>query len=205
MRHVCKQKRRYLQREDKPVVMGFIAFQQFYATQMRQKNVAFAKFADSQFYEAFVRFGRYLIDLDAVNKLGFIDFLLQVEVPLHRWTEAAIYAMYIRELNKTETPLDALERNFLLMQQWANATGESWRDFFRRVETPLATLWISTGRISPWVLCLASSAQQLLKRFTPEQAAMVEKAVDAQFWQLKIQHHQQDVEMIRQTLREHEV
>jgi hypothetical protein len=205
MRHVCVQKRRHLQREDKPVVMGFIAFEQFYVRSMHQKNISFDKFAKSDFYDEFVRFGRYLIDLDAVNKLGFIDFLLRLEIPLHRWTQATLYATYIRELNKSETPIDALERNFLLMQQWANATGEPWRDFFRRVETPLATLWISSGRISPWVLCLASSAQQLLARFTPEQVMIVEKAVDAKFWQLKIQHHHQDVEIIRQTLREHGV
>jgi len=96
-----------------------------------------------------------------------------------------------------------LERNFLLMQQWANDTGDHWQDFFRRVEPPLAALWIASGRISPWVLFVASSAHDLLNRFSPEQHAILDAAIDLGFWRLKIKHHQHDVDIIRAMLTDH--
>lgn len=203
MRHVCEAKRRFLQRDDKSVKIGFMAFQQFYERNMRKKAPSYDAFSRSNLYTAFVRFGRYVIDLRVVKPLSFLDFLLNVEVPIDRWTKPLLYETYIRELNKSEPPLDALERNFLLMQQWANDTGDHWQDFFRRVEPPLAALWISNGRISPWVLFVASSAHDLLARFGPEQNKILNAVIDLGFWRLKIKHHQHDVDIIRAMLTEH--
>lgn len=203
IRHMCELKRRFLQRDDKSVKLGYMAFQQFYQRSMRKPAPSYDKFSASNLYTGFVRFGRYVIDLQVVKPLSFLDFLLSVETPIDRWTKPILYETYIRELNKNEAPLDALERNFLLMQQWANNTGDRWQDFFRRVEPPLAALWIGSGRISPWVLFVASSAHDLLSRFSPEQNFILDAAIDPVFWRLKIKHHQADVDIIRAMLTEH--
>lgn len=201
--HLCEQKRRYLQRDDKAVKLGFLAYDRFYQRSMgRRKPQTYESFAKSTLYSGFVRFGKHLIDINALNLIGFIDFLLRIEAPIDKWISTILYATYVRELNKTEPALDALERNFMLMQEWAVSTGAEWFDFFRKVEPALATLWISSGRISPWVLFTASSAHDLLARFSPEQTGLVEKAIDPEFWRLKLERHQQEVEVIRSMLAE---
>jgi hypothetical protein len=202
--HMCEQKRRHLQRDEKPVKLAFIAYQTFYQRSMRQKTPpTYTSFAKSTLYLVFVRFGRHVLDLNAVNPLAFIDFLLRVEAPIDKWMNPTLYSTYIRELNKNETPLDALARNFILMQQWATENGDDWRTFFRKIDVPLAALWIANGRISPWVLFIASSAHDLMQRFNPEQVALIEHSIDPEFWRLKIERHQSDVEMIREVLAEH--
>ncbi len=201
--HLCETKRRYLQREDPSTRRGFIAYERFYQRSMKRiRTTTYDDFSRSPFYGAFVKFGKYTIDVNVVNLIGYIDFLLRTEVPVDRWTNQALYQTYVRELNKTEPPLDALERVFKVMQQWSMETGEEWTEFFRKVEAPRATLWIINGKLSPWVLFTASSAHDLLSRLPIEQAMMVAKAIDADFWQHKIERNQQEVDIIRQMLAE---
>lgn len=201
--HLCEPKRRYLQRDEKPVKLAFIAYQRFFLRSMPNKTPTYESFTKSTLYLAFVRFGRHLIDLNAVNPLGFIDFLLRIETPIDKWSSPTLYETYIRELNKNETPLDAIERSFILMRQWAEDNGTEWHEFFRAIEVPLAALYIANGRISPWVLFIAQSAHELMQRFNPEQVALVERSIDPEFWRLKIERHHNDVEMIREELAAH--
>lgn len=204
LHHSCEPKRRHLQRDEKPVKLAFIAYQKFYAQSLRRKTPpTYDAFAKSKLYTSFVRFGRHLMELNAVNPLGYIDFLLRIEATIDRWLSPTLYDTYIRELNKNETPMDALERSLGLMQQWATESNQDWRDFFRKIEGPLAALYITNGRISPWVLFIASSAQDMMQRFNAEQLAMIERSIDPQFWRLKIERHHQDVETIREVLAEY--
>lgn len=201
--HLCEQKRRHLARDDHPVRLGFMAYQQFYTKAMgRRTPPDYASFAKSKMYAAFVRFGKHLIDLNTVNPRAFIDFLLRIEAPIDRWTSPTLYGTYIRELNKNESPLDAIERNFMLMQQWSLENDVDWRDFFRKVDPPRAALWIVSGRISPWILLTASSAGDLLDRMTADQMKTIEQAVDADFWRAKLARNAEEVETIRTMLAE---
>lgn len=202
--HLCEPKRRHMQRDERPIKLAFIAYRQFFLRRMSKTTPpTYESFAKSTLYSAFVRFGRTLIDLNAVNPMAFIDFLLRVEAPIDKWISPALYETYIRELNKNEAPLDALQRNFIVMQHWADETGSNWCDFFRLIDVPLAALYIANGRISPWILFIASSAHAMLQRFNPEQIALIEKSIDPEFWRLKIERHRSDVETIREVLAEH--
>lgn len=141
------------------------------------------------------------------NPLDFVDFLIRVEAPLDRWIDANYFGRYIHERNKNEKPLEAIERNILLMQQWSVGSGEPWWDFFRKISPVRATEWIKKGRISPWMLFLAASAADLLDRLSPEQRGIVNEAIgwDSwgwKFWTDKIARHQAEVDEFRVILRE---
>lgn len=190
-----------VQREEKPVKFAFIAFQRFYMRSMaRSKPPSIEAFEKSNFYTAFVRFGRWVHTNSALNPLGYVDFLLKMGVGIDKWENPMLYETYVRELNKSESPTEAMERNLMLMESWGVETGENWVDFFRKIAPARAALWIRSGRISPWILFTAPSAHELLGRLSPEQAAMVEQAVDPQFWAIKLQRHADDVDNIKQVL-----
>jgi hypothetical protein len=198
---MCEQKRRWLDQDTKHVKLGFSVFKRFHDANYRgRKEKTFDDFMKSQFYAAFTRFGRYLLNLNAINPKGFIEFLIRTEVKLDRWESPLVYETYIRELNKKETPEAAIERNFLLMQQWANDTGEPWVDFFRKISPALATQWIRSGRISPWILFTASSATDLFSRLSEEQLGLVQQNIDPDFWGVKLRRAQEDVDFIRSAL-----
>lgn len=198
---MCEQKRRYLRKDEKTVKLGFWVYCKFYELNYRgQKPRTYEQFMKSQFYIAFTEFGKYLHDINAVNPQAFTEFLMKTGVPIDKWRQPVVYETYMRELAKKETASAALERNFLLMQQWSVNTGEEWTDFFRKVAPAQATLWIKSGRISPWVLYTAPSAVELMARMSPEQMQLIETAVDPRFWAAKLDTHKEEVESIREEL-----
>lgn len=199
--HMCEQKRRWLDQDTKYVKLGFSVYKRFHEVNYRgHREKTFDDFIKSSFYTSFTKFGRYLLNLDAINPKGFVDFLIKGEVKLSKWESPLVYETYIRELNKKETPDAALERSFMLMQQWANDTGEPWTDFFREISPVLATQWIKSGRISPWILFTASSAKDLFDRLSEEQLALVQSNIDPDFWAVKLRRAGDDVDFIREQL-----
>jgi hypothetical protein len=164
------------------------------------KPKTYQEFMDSSHYNAFVKFGKYMIDINAINTEAFVEFLLRAKIPIKDWDKPIVYEQYIRELNKKEPADSAFERNVLLMQQWSMDTGEEWSDFFKKVSPNLATQWIKGGRVSPWVLYAASTSQDLFDRLSDEQLKMIERAVDPKFWSRKFEQCREDYDFIRDLL-----
>jgi hypothetical protein len=198
--HVCEQKRRFQSREDRHVSLAFKIFQRVCSV-MKTKST-WDHFEKSQMYGAFVKFGRYIYDIHAINPMAFVDFLLRVEAKIDQWCAPSYYDAYVRELTKIETPMDALSRNILLMQQWAQDSNEHWTDFFRKVAPAQAVAWINSGRLSPWVLFLSGSAGDLLNRLSAEQMGLISKVVDPDYWGTKMSLHPKEVDAVREILDE---
>ena len=204
--HLCRAKKRALQRDERFVTIGFQAYLRFWERRMTPKRrPGWDDFDASSLYMGFIRFGRYVLAINAINPPGFVEFLLKAEVGLDKWCHGSYYQAYIREMTKLESPWEALERNILLMQQWAADQQMHWTDFFRAVATPQAVLWILSGRISPWLLCTAETAHELFKRLTPEQEAAVAAVIDEGFWQRKMERHADAVTEIIATLAEYRI
>ena len=203
--HLCEPKRRHQQRDEKGVHLGFLAYQQALRSMRRKRPPTYDDFAESDLYSAFVRFGKHLVNLNAINPPAFVEFLLRNQAKIDQWTSQRLYATYIREMTRTEPPLEAIERTFKLMQQWAQDKGSNWTDYFRCIEPAYAVLLIIAGRISPWILFTASSAHDLIARMTPEQIKLMHQSIDADYWHLKLTKHQQEVEDIRTMLDENEI
>ena len=66
--HMCERKRRALSRTEKHVVAGYDAYNYWYKLAMgSKKNKTYEDFAGSQYYSAFVKFGRYVLDIRAIS------------------------------------------------------------------------------------------------------------------------------------------
>lgn len=208
--HECEQKRRHNQIKEKVNIQAFKAYEWWYK-QTYGKTKTYDDFCKSSFYNGFIKFSKFALDNEIYNPLLYIEHLIRISAKLDDWTNEKLYTTYIRELNKNETPLVALERSIKVMQQWSiryGDGGDNWFEFFHKVETPLAALWISTGRISPWLIFLApqSSVRVLLQRFSKEQSAMFKKAIDTEFWKAKIERADADeIEHFRTVLQEMEI
>lgn len=198
--HACEKKRRWLWKDEKYATMGFRAYQLFYEVSMKSKKPKTQEdFIESQYYSAFIRFGKYLVDINAIEPQGFVEFLIRANIPLREWDQPRAYEVWIRELGRKEHPDKALERNILLMEQWARDTGEDWTDFFRLVSPALATKWIKSGRLSPWLLFTVGD--DLIARLSDEQLGMVEELLNPTFWSHKFKTYAEEVKSIRFNLQ----
>lgn len=200
--HSCEKKRRHLWKDEKYIKLGFIAYQKFYVYAMKTKKPkTYDQFADSKYFTSFTKFGKHILDINAVDPEGFIDFVIRNNVKIGDWCIDYVYETWVRELGKKESPDRALERSILLMEQWSRDTGENWVDFFRNVNPILATNWIKSGRISPWLL-YTGFGDALFSRMSDEQLGMVAEVIDPKFWAKKIALNKDEVSNFKSILKE---
>ena len=203
--HVCEKKRRWFQKDQPQGRIAFIAWSRFYELNNqvagKKHKKTYKEFIDSKYYLAFSKFARHLLDTAAPEPARFIDYVLKNNLPIDKWTHDVVYEEYIKDLIRNESPEQALERGIVLMREWAQQHDLAWYDFFREVNVNQMTRWVTTGRISPWVLYNASSAESALKRCTPEQISMIAGIAPAPQWSLKFNRDKESTAFIKDTLK----
>lgn len=182
---------------------GFRVFQRFYElTTTAKKPKSLEDFIDSQYYTAFVKFGRYIADLKPINPDDFVDFVIKNGVKLKEWQSEKVYELYLEEYMRKEPPEKALERTMVFLTEWSTESGFSYNDFFRKATGAEAAYYIKTGKISPWVIYLAPSADGLLDSFNEEQYSMIEAIINPGVWTSRMTKSPEDAKFVRSVLEE---
>ena len=203
--HSCEKKRRWFCKEDPHVRFAFMAWRRFYELSLAAKSanskLTHREFIENKYYSSFVKFGKHIVDLNALEPAKFIDYVIKGNLPIDKWTHDFVYEQYVRELTRKELPEDALERNIMLMNSWSMESGEPWVDFFRKVSTGQAVAWLKSGRISPWLLYNADSSIELFDRCSPEQLALIKSYAPVGPWKVRFTKQRESCDFIRETLR----
>lgn len=202
--HLCEPKRRFNQRNEQGVQIGFNAYLRFYEiTQGSSKLKTYDDFSDSPFYIAFVRYGRYLVDLRAVNVKSFTDWLLQNNHKLDNWTKEKLYSTWLFEYIKREPAQDAIERALREMQDYADTDTKlenSFNNYFRLGSSNRICYHISTGRISPWVVYNCDSGIAWLNQSNPEHLNIIMPWIDPDYWAKRFKDYLADTEWSKMIL-----
>jgi len=181
--HLCEPKRRYLQQDEKWVVNAFMVFQRFYKIhQHNSKEKTYDDFVKSPYYNAFVKFGRYVMHINPLYPDKYIDYVLKSKIKLDHWAKDELYEQYLIEALKSEPVEAALQRSITTMMDWAEEQNAQWADYFRLVNTNRAVQHIQQGKISPWLLLGCEAGKKMLKSFNDEQLQMIERFINPSFW-----------------------
>jgi hypothetical protein len=203
--HSCEKKRRWFSKDEPHIRIAFLAWTRFYElnSYMNKKDeTTFESFINSRYYTAFVKFGKQIHNLNAIEPQKFIDYVIKNNIPIDKWAHDFVYEQYVIQLVRQESAESALERNIKLMNDWSSQNGEQWYNFFRKVNTNQAVAWIMNGKISPWVLYNVDSAIDFFERCNPEQVALIKKHAPPGPWKIKFNKNQDSCKFIRTTLKE---
>lgn len=202
--HVCEQKRRYREREERGVQLGFQAYIKFYEmAQGSARLKTYDDFATSQYYRAFVKFGRHCVNLRAINPPQLLDWLLKNNKKIDHWCRDSMYEEWLHYWLPRENIQDALERGMTEIQEYVAATPDlrnGVADYFRYGNANRICYHISTGRVSPWVVYNCDSGREFLDQLIPEQLAMVMPRIDPEIWAAKFAKYPADQEWARHIL-----
>ena len=181
--HMCEPKRRRLEQSDRGVQLGLQAFVQFYRTlQGSNKAKTFEDFANSPYYRAFTKFGRYCIDTRVINPPRMIDWLLKNNKKIDNWCSDKIYTEYLLYYLQTEAVGDALARAIEHSITWAEKNTAQPQDCLRYGNTNAICYAITAGRISPWVIYNSESGQGFLASLSSDQVAMIWQYINSDIW-----------------------
>lgn len=200
---MCEKKRRHMQENTKPVQLGFRAYQLFYEIGARsQKTKTYKEFVDSNYYNGFVKFGHYAIDLGIDDIPSYVKYLIIQQVPLDKWCSDRHFTTWRKERTQHENVERALERTIKFLEEWSQETGHDFNDYWTKVNHNLAAFHISTGRISPWVVYASAKAQDMINNFNEDQINMVSEMLDVDKWQWILANKSADYSWICDIVRQ---
>lgn len=199
--HLCEAKRRFQERGERGVVLGFQAYIKFYEySQGSARLKTFDDFDTSPYYKAFVKWGRYCVSIRAINPPRFLDWLLKNNKKIDYWCKDSLYTEYLIEYLRLEALSDALERAIEYSLDWSEKTGNPAHDCVRYGNRNVLCHAVATGRISAWVIYNSESGQKFLSELDPTQVAMIWPYIDADVWQKKFSDYRADQEYAREIL-----
>ena len=201
--HMCEPKRRHLQKNEKWVQNAFMVFQRFYQIhQHGQKEKTYDDFCRSAYYNAFVKFGRFMMHINPLYPEKYIDYVILSKIKLDHWARDDLYEAYLIETLKAEPVESALQRSIATMMDWSAEQNAQWADYFRLVNTNRAVQHIQQGKISPWLLLGCKAGKNLLQSFNDEQLQMVARFIAPEFWTQRIKSSPADQLFVQETAKE---
>lgn len=199
--HMCEPKRRRLEKSERGVQLGFQAYLLFYKTLQPSATKSFDDFADSPYYKAFVKFGRYCVDIKAINPARFMEWLLKQNKKIDRWCSDQIYTEYLLYYLLVEAVDDALARAIEYSIDWNEKTGHPAHDCLRYGNANALCYAITTGRVSPWVIYNSDSGQQFLSNLDQGQIGLIWPYIDSDKWQHRFAESPEDQQYARDILK----
>lgn len=200
--HLCETKRRFQQQNEPAVQIGLKSYLRFYEiTQGSAKLKTYDDFVNSPYYLAFVRYGRHVTGIRAVNVPSLTDWLLKNNKKLDHWCKESLYLEWLYQYLRKESVQDAIERAINEMQDYVdNALDKNLANYFRFGSVNRICKHISDGRISPWVIYNCDSGVEFLGKLNQEQIAIIMPAIDPDFWQQKFRDYVADSEWSKSIL-----
>ena len=202
--HVCEQKRRALSKSEKHVVLAFDAFNRFYKHLQKNTNgdKTYDEFSKSPYYNAFVKFGSFVSNVNPLYPDRFIDYVVTSGVKLDHWCREELYDKYVVDLIKKEPVEVALQRTINHMMAWAEEHQAQWNHYFLYVSLSRATFDIRDGKVSPWLVLNCTSGKDMVKKFSDEQLSAISVVMDIPFWLKKFRSLPADIDFVKQIVKE---
>lgn len=201
--HMCERKRRALQKDEKRVQAGFMAFNRFWQlTQNAKVAKTYDNFADSSYYNAFVKFGSFVNNVSPLYPDKFIDYVIKSGVKLDFWCRDELYEKYLFETLKTEPVESAVQRTLKTMMEWAEEHNADFAHYFAYASLNKAVHDIRNGHISAWVILNSSTGQTMLRNMSDEQLEMISPALDVPYWIRKFKEVPADVALVKEICKE---
>lgn len=201
--HMCENKRRAMQKDEKRVQAGYMAFNKFFRVrQGGKKDKTYEDFCKSPYYNAFVKFGSFINNVLPLYPEKFMDFVIKSDVKIDHWCRDELYDMYLFEMIKTEPVESAVQRSLQTMMEWGDVSGAQFNHYFNYVNLNKAVHDIRNGKISPWVLLNSKSGKDLLNKFNDDQLDMIAPAFDLPFWLKKFKSVPADVLLVKEICTE---
>jgi hypothetical protein len=203
MVHVCEKKRRHLAKSEKHVVVGFDAFNRFFKLSQNLKgDKTYEEFSKSPYYNAFVKFGSFVSNVNPLYPDKFIDYVVRSGVRLDHWCRDELYDKYVVDLVKTEPVEVALERSIKTMIAWGEDNKAAWNHYFLYASPSRIMFAVKDGKISPWLILNSNNGKTALKSFDDTQLQAISNVMDLQYWLNKFKKLPADVGLAKQVIKE---
>lgn len=197
--HMCEQKRRFTQKDERRVQLGYQTFVRFYELcQKSSKPKTYEDFCKSPYYTAFVKFGSFISNVKPLYPHKYIDYVVTSGVKLDHWCREEMYLKYAGDLILREKVETAMERSIKTMMEWGDDQEAPWEDYFRYASLNRVTQHLKDGKVSPWLVLNCKTGKEMLSKFNDEQLEIVYHVMEPQHWAMRFRRSPADVELVKE-------
>lgn len=200
--HMCERKRRALQKNEKRVQAGYMAFNRFWKMAQGGKHKTYEEFCDTAYYNAFVKFGSYINNIKPLYPDKFIDYVIKSGAKLDHWCRDDLYITYLVDTLKIEPVESAVQRSLQTMMEWGDEHNANFAHYFNYVSLNRAVHDIVNGHISCWVILNSKDGKDMVQKMSDEQLNMIATAFDVPFWLKKFKEVPGDVALVKEICEE---
>lgn len=201
--HMCERKRRALQKNEKRVQAGYMAFNRFWQlAQGGKKLKTYEEFCDTAYYNAFVKFGSFINNTNPLYPDKFVDYVIKSGIKLDHWCRDDLYEKYLYDTIKTEPVESAVQRTIQNMMEWADEHKAQFEHYFNYVSLNKAVHDIRNGNISPWVILNTNTGKKMIQTMSDEQLDMIAPAFDVPYWLKRFKEVPADVALVKEICEE---
>lgn len=204
--HMCERKRRFAQEKEQGVQLGYHAYLKFYETTgVGKGQKSYEDFVNSDFYIAFVKYGRHQVAIRTVNFNSFTQWLLKSNKKIDQWTKDQFYEQWLKEYLQKESSDDALDRSLKEMQDYADHESALLGDFtnyFKLGSSNRIIEHIRNGRISPWIIYNCDSGIKFLESLNEFHITLILDWIDPDSWQKRFRDFPKEVIWLKTVLKE---
>jgi hypothetical protein len=200
--HMCERKRRALQKNEKRVQAGYMAFNRFWQLAQGGKAKTYEEFCDTSYYNAFVKFGSFVNNVNPLYPDKFVDYVIKSGTKLDHWCRDSLYEQYLYETLKIEPIESAVQRTLQTMMEWADEQNAEFSHYFKYVSLNRAVHDIINGKISCWVILNCASGKTMVQNMNDEQLNMIAPAFDVPYWLKRFKETPADIALVKDICEE---
>lgn len=202
LKHMCEQKRRWLDRDKPANRIGYLAWKNYFNSHHpSKKNTEYIHFLASSYYIAFIKFGAYCVDISAVNPASYAAYCVKNKIGIDSWPSDKVYTKYLISYLQTEDAYDAIKRSVDTLLILAKDDNLQLRDIFTFGNKNKICYSITNGKISPWILYNSSSGIQFLSSLNDGHTKLIFDYIQPQIWSIKFKKDEPLVDDIKKMLK----
>lgn len=160
--HRCEKRSRYENQTTPESRIGLHTYRMFYGNQPK----TFDDFASSSYYKAFVKFGKYCVDVNVISPEDYARWLIKTKKKIDHWNKDSFYTEYLVSYLPTEPVGSALTRSITTSVKWSEKTSAPAHDWLRYGNLNTIAYDITTGRLSGWALYNSTSGHEVLDKLS---------------------------------------
>lgn len=196
LKHRCKP---MIRKEEFQTPQGQAAYQ-FFQIWMKANHrlVPAAKaFIHSKFYNAFMRFAKFVKETRIPDPETYIRYMIQLDAQPKMWTNNEIYVTFIEHMDKRVPALKNAKITIDTLFNTAEELGCEINEIFEKIDPNDLIKLLIQRRVSPWVLLKSPKFTKMYStRMTKEQQMILETIIIPKIWTQKIKNNPEAVEQI---------
>lgn len=201
LKHICEYKHRWIEKDRPGNRLAFQAWLQFYKKNSTSKKTrTYEEFIKSAYYTAFVKFGNYCVEINALNVSRFAEWLVKNQIKIDTWNTDTVYTKYLIDYLRTEDPLDAIKRSVETTLEKSEEDHIASKDYLRYGNPNKICYAITTGKISPWMLYNSNSGIEFLEKLDSTQQKMIMDYINPEMWAIKFKRDTENVKQVKELL-----